>query len=196
MLSENLHTPTFERERYDVSIIGQAKDMPQLYAEDPDTDECSDITTYACPCGFVTYAINSGNDLGLFTIHKTSGELTYEGNNHIIQDLGAGHSVDLVVEAKNKYPEGEEFSSTTQVHVTFEKASSSLYSSKGSTNDVIDILPPPLINSHHRRKRDLTTGVPDNTTMELDKTTWNDPDTSVKVGDKIGFKIRLWIRYT
>ena len=195
---ENPNVPKFERERYDVSIVGKVRDLPQLYAEDPDIDACAEMTTYSCPCGLVTYSINSGNELGLFTIDKTSGELFYEENNHVIQDMDLGHDVDLVVEAKNKYPRGEEFSSTAIVHVTFQKSTNSLYSSpssKGSMNDVIDVLPPPLLNSHSRRKRALNTGIPDNTTMQLDKV-WTESDTSVKVGDKIGFKTRIWVRYT
>ena len=171
--------------------------MPQLYADDPDGSECSEVTMYACPCGFVTYAINSGNELGLFTIGTTSGILNYQANNHIIQDLeqfGTGHIIDLEVEARNKYPSGEEFSSTTKVHITFDRKESGLYSSKGSMNDAIDLIPP-LINSHHRGKRSVPTGVPDNNTFYLQKE-WNDTDTEIKVADKIGFTILSWIRYT
>ena len=195
---DNPHLPKFEREQYDISIIGKVKGMPQLFAEDSDVNNCSDITMYTCPCGFVTYAINSGNQLGLFTIGKTSGVLKYEADNHILQTvddkLGKGHTIDLEIEAKNKYPSGEEFTSTTKVHITFERKENSLYSSKGSMNDIIDLVPP-VIDSHHRGKRSAPTGVPDNNTFYFDKD-WNDMATNVTAADKIGFTIHMWIRYS
>ena len=100
----------------------------------------------------------------------------------------------MEIEAKNKYPSGEEFTSTTKVHITFERKKNSLYSSKRSMNDIIDLVLP-VMDSHHRGKRSTPTGVPDNNTFYFDKD-WNDMATDVTAGDKIGFTIHMSIRYS
>ncbi len=79
------------------------------------------MTQISCPCGFITYAINSGNDLDLFTIDHETGFLYFEKISQILENPPEDFIVDLVVEAKNEFPSGEKFTAEVPVRVTFDR---------------------------------------------------------------------------
>ncbi len=150
---DNANTPKFKQQRYKWTIKSK-QDEKLIEAEDPDSRLCRERTPFACPCGIIYYSINSGNDLGLFNIDKTSGLLSYTAANHLLQDAYKDVEINLVIEAKNRYRSGDEFSSTTKVTATFNQRSFSnnlLYGGieEGAFPDVDS-------ESHHRSKRDAS----------------------------------------
>jgi len=105
--SDNDYAPQFSQDSYKVQIPDHTEPgslVITIKATDQDNKKCS--SKLPCPCGDIVYFITHGNEDGLFSIEKTS------GNVRVIKSLesNAGESIEVTVIAENA--DGSQKSST------------------------------------------------------------------------------------